>query len=103
MVNKRIVSLRKDSPYSAVITREQFLFYEVRTTARLVCEGLNDEEVINRIVNENLFQFPTEKSIKNIAHVCLRRLAALEDSFLVEAIATQPSDNTVWYGILCLQ
>lgn len=30
------------SPYSAVITREQFLFYEMRTTAKLMNEGLSD-------------------------------------------------------------
>ena len=29
--------LRNQSPYSAALTREQFLFYETRTTARLLC------------------------------------------------------------------
>lgn len=40
------------SPYkgSAQITREQFLFYEMRTTAKLMREGLNDDEIIDRIV-----------------------------------------------------
>lgn len=92
MEYKKKTILRKNSPYSAVITREQFLFYEMRTTAKLITEGLTDDEVVSRIVSENLFQFPTEKSITNIAHVCLRRLSALEDSKLVEAIANQPSD-----------
>ncbi len=32
-------TLRENSPYSGAITREQFLFYEVRTTAKLMCEG----------------------------------------------------------------
>lgn len=32
-------ALRAASPYNAVITREQFLFYEVRTTAKLLNEG----------------------------------------------------------------
>ena len=37
------------SPYkgSAQITREQFLFYEMRTTAKHMREGLNDDEIIN--------------------------------------------------------
>ena len=54
------------SPYkgSAQITREQFLFYEMRTTAKLICEGLEDNEIIDRIVEDNLFQYPTEKSIR---------------------------------------
>ena len=84
-------ALRKASPYSAVITREQFLFYEVRTTAGLICEGLSDEDVISRIVEENLFQYPTERSLKKMAETCLQRLAALEDDSLVQAIVSQPS------------
>lgn len=92
MLEKDKIALRDASPYNAAITREQFLFYEVRTTAKLVCEGLNNEEVVDRIVKENLFQYPTEKSVKKMALACLRRLEALEDQTLVEAIADQPSD-----------
>ena len=89
MLEKEKIALRDASPYNAAITREQFLFYEVRTTAKLVCEGLNNDEVVERIVNDNLFQYPTEKSVKKMALACLR---ALEDQTLVEAIADQPSD-----------
>ncbi len=92
MLEKDKNALRDASPYNAVITREQFLFYEVRTTAKLVSEGLSNDEVVERIVKDNLFQYPTEKSIKRMAQTCLRRLEALEDSSLVQAIATQPSD-----------
>ena len=56
MLEKDKVALRDASPYNAVITREQFLFYEVRTTAKLVCEGLSNDEVVERIVKDNLFQ-----------------------------------------------
>ena len=47
------------SPYkgSGQITREQFLFYEMRTTARLMAEGLDDSQVIDQIMEDNLFQF----------------------------------------------
>lgn len=92
MLSKDKTALREASPYNAAITREQFLFYEVRTTAKLIREGLNNEEVVDRIVRENLFQYPTEKSVKKMALACLRRLEALDDSSLVEALATQPSD-----------
>jgi len=78
--------------YSAVITREQFLFYEVRTTARLKSDGLSDDEIVNEIMSENLFQYPTEKSVQRMAKTCIKRLDALEDPKLVIAIATQPSD-----------
>ena len=83
------------SPYkgSAQITREHFLFYEMRTTARLMCEGLKDDEVIDRIVEDNLFQYPTEKSIRQMARTCVSRLSGLGDESLVEAVASQPSET----------
>ncbi len=89
---KEKTALRKASPYNASITREQFLFYEMRTTAKLVCEGLGKKEIVERIMSENLFQYPTERSIKSIANACIRRLDALQDSTLVKAIAEEPSD-----------
>ena len=92
MLEKEKNALRDVSPYNAVLTREQFLFYEVRTTAKLICEGLSDTEVVDRIIKDNLFQYPTEKMVKRMALACLRRLEALEDPLLVRAIATQPSD-----------
>ena len=87
-------NLRTDSPYkgSGQITREQFLFYEMRTTAKLMTDGLSNEEIINRITDENLFQYPTEKTIKSMANTCIERLNALQDDDLVTAIANQPSD-----------
>ena len=92
MNQKTVKSLKINSPYSAVLTREQFLFYETRTTAKLLQEGLTKEEVIDRIVAENLFQYPTEKSIRRMALVCCHRLEALNDKSLQSAIATQPSE-----------
>ena len=92
MPKKEDLAIKNASPYSAVITREQFLFYETRTTARLLAEGNSKDEVVQKIVDENLFQYPTEKSVRRMATSCLRRLEALEDDSLVQAIATQPSD-----------
>lgn len=84
------------SPYkgSGQITREQFLFYEMRTTAKLMEEGLEENEIIKRIVDDNLFQYPTEKSIRQMAKTCISRLQALDDESLVTAIATQPTDTS---------
>lgn len=81
-----------DIPYRAVLTREPFLFYETRATARLMMEGLGDEEITNRVVRENVFQYPTEKSLRRMTRTCLQRLHALGDETLIEAIAAQPQD-----------
>ncbi len=102
MPGKDRTALRAASPYNAAITREQFLFYEMRTTAKLVCEGLNKEEVTDRIVKENLFQYPTEKSVRKMASACLRRLDAMGDDSLVRAMASQPSDVSKQIGLYAM-
>lgn len=74
------------------MTREQFLFFEMRTTARLMAEGLSEKEIIERIVKDNLFQYPTEKSIQKMARTCMVRLKSLEDANLIVVIASQPAE-----------
>lgn len=92
MPQKNDKALKDASPYNAAMTREQFLFYEMRTTAKLMNEGLDKDVVVERIVSENLFQYPTEKSVRKMALACVRRLESMEDDTLIAAIATQPSD-----------
>ena len=48
------ISLKSSSPYSGGLTREQFLFYEMRSTAQLKAEGLSDKETIERIFALNI-------------------------------------------------
>lgn len=78
---------------SGAVTREQFLFYETRIVARLMSdESLSDEEITSRIIEENLFQFPTEKSLKRTVTGCLKRLRCLEDDELIKVIAHSPME-----------
>lgn len=74
--------------YSGSLTREQFLFRETRIVARMVIEGMEDNDIIDETYKRNLFQYPTEKLLKNIAGVCLKRLAAIKDApFFLDTIA----------------
>ena len=75
------------SEYNGGLTREQFLFYEIRILAGLLCDGYTGEEAIEKIQQENLFQFPTERMIKSIANACMRRIQALDNSTLVDELA----------------
>ena len=77
-------------PYNGSLTREQFLFYEMRTVAKLMELGLKDDEIIEKIYKENLFQYPTERMLKNLSGVCLKRLHAMDDESLISVIANQP-------------
>lgn len=81
-----------NSKYNGGLTREQFLFYEMRTTAKLLNDGYSEPEAVEKIINENLFQYPTEKEIKKLARACVSRLKSMQDDTLITAIATQPSE-----------
>ncbi len=74
--------------YDGGLTREQFLFYEIRIVSSLILQGLSREEILIKIKEENLFQFPTERMIDNIAKVCFRRIDALNSDVLVEYLAS---------------
>lgn len=78
--------------YNGGLTREQFLFFETKTLAKLLFEGESIDEAIHHIKQENLFQFPTERMIESIAQSCYRRLQALESDKLIEVIATSSVD-----------
>lgn len=88
--NSKAVSI--NSKYNGSLTREQFLFYEMRATAKLLGNGYSEAEVVEKIIEDNLFQYPTEREIKKMARVCISRLKSMQDDSLVTAIATQPSE-----------
>ena len=73
--------------YSGGLTREQFLFFEIRIVAKFICDGLQREEILKRLTEENLFQFPTERMISSIATTCFKRIEALESETLVYQLA----------------
>mgnify|MGYP000709713934 CR=1 FL=1 len=80
-----------NTPYNASLTREPFMFHEMKVTASLLNRGLSDEEAIEKIVTENLFQYPTERSLKQRSRGCVRRLRYLDDE-LISWIDTRSLD-----------
>lgn len=90
----------RNIPYKGSITREQWLFREIRLVARLrLDEGLSDKEVVSRVVEKNLFQYPTEREVKSIARALCRRLTALSEDAsrrarLTDLIAHGTADQT---------
>lgn len=77
--------------YSGALTREQFLFYEIRIAAKLYLAGTELKAAIAQIKDENLFQFPTEREIASMVRVCYKRIKALENDSLITALAEAPS------------
>lgn len=79
------------TPYRT-ITREQFLFHEMRIVARLIKEGKSDEQIIQEVAENNLFQYPTERMIKNITQVCLNRFNKANSQELIDIVANDSAD-----------
>lgn len=79
------------TPYRT-ITREQFLFHEMRIVAKLLLEEKSDSEIIGEVVTNNLFQYPTEKSLNNITKVCLARFHQTESKELIDIVSSGSSD-----------
>lgn len=78
-------------PYKASLTREPFLFHELVLTAQLYADGKTSDEIVREIVTQNLFQYPTEKSIQRMAKTCIQRLDRLNDMQIVKLLATGSS------------
>lgn len=76
----------EEHKYKGALTREQFLFKEMRITAMVLSEIEDDDAAFQKIVDENLYQYPTEKTIKSIAKACMRRLRLLSDK-LIDIVA----------------
>ena len=78
--------------YSGSLTREQFLFYEIRTVSSLILQGESCDEIYHVISTEYMFQFPTEKMIKSITNTCFKRIDAMNAPELVYHLANASLD-----------
>lgn len=65
----------------------------MRIVASLLSEGKSEKEIVEEIATNNLFQYPTERMIKNIAQVCLNRFKEADSKELVELVAKGSSDT----------
>lgn len=68
------------SRYNGSLTREQFMFREMRMVAQLYKKGQNTSQIIESVMRENLFQYPTEREVKGKCRVALRRLEMISSS-----------------------
>lgn len=82
-----------NEPYKASFTREQFLFHEMRVIAGLMLNDFSDDEIIDQVYESNLFQYPTEKSVRRMARNCLKRIHLLNDNILIDIIANGASGS----------
>lgn len=84
--------VKMKAKYNGGLTREQFLFFEIRIVASLLNQGLSRDEVSEKIRAENLFQFPTERMTLSIVGTCFKRIDALASETLIYLLASAPTE-----------
>lgn len=90
--------------YNGALTAEQYLFHEMRITARLYLNGISVTKAAVQIKDGNLFQYPTEREVARMTRACYRRLDALGNWDLVEELASAPPENARQinlYAMMC--
>ncbi|HBW37712.1 MAG TPA: DUF1819 domain-containing protein [Desulfosporosinus sp.] len=68
--------------YFANLTGEPFLYVELKQVAKLTLAGLSSVEISAKIIDENLFQYATNKSLDKLLSATLKRVAVLDEILL---------------------
>lgn len=89
VAKRNSIARRKDGSLS----REHLSLREFRLVAKLRFEGTTDEEIVERAVSENLFQYPTLSNAARMARTMLLRLSSLNDEGLVGLAARGPKEH----------
>lgn len=84
--------LNLNQNYSARLTGNPLLYFEMRTVAELKTQKMQDNEIRNLIISDNLFQYKTRKSITKRLGEVERRLKLLNPE-LIEKLAHSDSDT----------
>ena len=61
--------------YSAGIVGDAFWFLESKKTAEFLVEGLSKEEIMDKSLIDNVYQFETERRKRQVVNVTYRRLS----------------------------
>ena len=82
----------KEDAYSSTLSRNRFLFFEMKIIAKLKLQGLNDQEIQRKVKAENLFQYKTPSGIAKSLNMAMKRVAVL-DEFLLKVLAEGNSEK----------
>lgn len=66
--------------YSATLTGASFLFFEFKQVVSLKVQGLNEQEIREKVLSENLFQYQVRASLKRSIPSVIRRTSTLDNT-----------------------
>jgi hypothetical protein len=79
--------------YSAGFTKESWSEKEMEITIRLMLKGMDRKDVLDQIVNENLYQLRSPSSIENKFQMVYRRSNMLDDALKEHFIKANDHDR----------
>ncbi|MCX7883568.1 MAG: DUF1819 family protein [Caloramator sp.] len=76
----------KNYEYSAALTSDAFLYYEFKQILKLKREGLSDDKIRKKVIEENIFQYKSRRSIIRLLSSVMRRVKLLDDYLIKLAL-----------------
>ena len=70
--------MKKDSIYSTALTGAGFRLFEFKIVVQLIDEGLTDDEIREKVFDENLFQQKSSSTTRSFPYI-LKRARVLDD------------------------
>jgi hypothetical protein len=88
--------------YSAGMASRPFWYIESKKTAKYMQDGLNKEEIRKIVIEENIYQAPSEDRVERIFNTIFRRLSSLDAIFLerITSVDVATSKILVLFSIM---
>ncbi len=78
--------------YTATLTSDAFLYYELKQVLKLKVQGISDEQIRKKVMEENLFQYKSKRSLKRLLSSVMRRVKVLDD-YLINMVVNDPMET----------
>ncbi|MCX8167031.1 MAG: DUF1819 family protein [Candidatus Micrarchaeota archaeon] len=87
-----VINLEDKRKYTATLTSDAFLYYELKQVLKLKVQGISDEQIRKKVMEENLFQYKSKRSLKRLLSSVMRRVKVLDD-YLINMVVNDPMET----------
>ena len=88
--------------YTSILKSRPYLYLELKKAAQLKIQGLNEDEIKMKAIDENIFAVNTEARKREIASTVINRILVLDEYILDQIVngSLQTSKQLALYSIL---
>nr|WP_307742513.1 DUF1819 family protein [Caldicellulosiruptor sp. DIB 104C] len=87
-----MINLEDKRKYTATLTSDAFLYYELKRVLKLKVQGISDEQIRKKVMEENLFQYKSKRSLRRLLSSVMRRVKVLDD-YLINMVVNDPMET----------